>query len=93
VHKPHKEICGASLNLCGAPRRGNSLRTILWELAAIHGADIVLPTDIVPWRDLRLGCVVCPDKAQAALLEIQPMKISGHSLRLWMGLAIPPCRS
>src|SRR5258708_38880261 len=48
---------------------GNSPRTILQELAAIHSADIVLPTDTVPRRDLRLRCVVRPDKAQAALLD------------------------
>jgi hypothetical protein len=48
---------------------GNSPRTILQELAAIHSADIVLPTDTMPRRDLRLRCVVRPDKAQAALLD------------------------
>ena len=48
---------------------GNSPRTILQELAAIHSADIVLPTVETPPRDLRLRCVVRPDKAQAALLD------------------------
>ena len=48
---------------------GNSPRTILHELAAIHSADIVLPTAETPSRDLRLRCVVRPDKAQAALLD------------------------
>ena len=48
---------------------GNSPRTILQELAAIHSADIVLPTAEAPPRDLRVRCVVRPDKAQAALLD------------------------
>lgn len=48
---------------------GNSPRTILQELAAIHSADIVLPTATTPARELRLRCVVRPDKAQAALLD------------------------
>ena len=54
---------------------GNSPRTILQELAAIHSADIVLPTDTVPRRDLRLRCVVRPDKAQAALLDRLGLRI------------------
>jgi transposase len=54
---------------------GNGPRTILQELAAIHSADIVLPTDTVPPRDLRLRCVVRPDKAQAALLDRLGLRI------------------
>jgi len=48
---------------------GNSPRTILEELAAIHSTDVVLPTATVPQRELRLRCVVRPDRAQAALLQ------------------------
>jgi transposase len=48
---------------------GNSPRTILQELAAIHSTDIVLPTATTPPRELRLRCVVRPDRAQAALLD------------------------
>ena len=48
---------------------GNSPRTILQELAAIDSTDIVLPTASQPQRDLRLRCVVRPDRAQAALLD------------------------
>jgi transposase len=48
---------------------GNSPRTILQELAAIHSTDVVLPTATVPQRELRLRCVARPDRAQAALLE------------------------
>ncbi len=48
---------------------GNSPRTILQELAAISSTDIVLPTATAPQRELRLRCVVRPDRAQAALLD------------------------
>jgi transposase len=48
---------------------GNSPRTILQELAAIHSTDVVLPTATVPQRELRLRCVVRPDRAQAALID------------------------
>ena len=48
---------------------GNSPRTILGELAAIHSTDVVLPIDTKPPREMRLRCVVKPDKAQAALLD------------------------
>ena len=48
---------------------GNSPRTILDELARIHSADIVLPTADGSARELRLRCVVRPDRAQAALLD------------------------
>jgi transposase len=48
---------------------GNSPRTILQELAAVQCADIILPTATVPQRELRLRCVVRPDRAQAALLQ------------------------
>jgi len=48
---------------------GNAPRTILQELAAIHSTDVVLPTATAPQRDLRLRCVVRPDRAQAALLD------------------------
>ena len=48
---------------------GNSPRTILQELAAISSTDLVLPIAVAPPRDLRLRCVVRPDRAQAALLD------------------------
>jgi transposase len=54
---------------------GNSPRTILQELAAIHSADIVLPTAEMPSRNLRLRCVVRPDKVQAALLDRLGLRI------------------
>lgn len=48
---------------------GNSPRTILDELAAIQSTDVVLPLAEPPDRELRLRCVVRPDRAQAALLD------------------------
>jgi transposase len=48
---------------------GNSPRTILEELGAIQSTDVVLPIATVPPREMRLRCVVRPDKAQAALLD------------------------
>lgn len=48
---------------------GNSPRTILEELSRIQSADVVLPLAEDSGRELRLRCVVRPDKAQAALLD------------------------
>lgn len=48
---------------------GNSPRTILEQLASIQSADVVLPTAEITSRELRIRCVVRPDKAQSMLLE------------------------
>jgi transposase len=48
---------------------GNSPRTILEELARIQSTDVVLPLADGSRRELRLRCVVRPDKAQAMLLD------------------------
>jgi len=48
---------------------GNSPSTILQELGAIQSTDVVLPTATPPQRELRLRCIVRPDRAQAALLQ------------------------
>ena len=48
---------------------GNSPRTILEELARIQSTDVVLPLADHSGREVRLRCVVRPDKAQAALLD------------------------
>ena len=48
---------------------GNSPRTILDELGTIQSADIVLPIATNPETELRLRCVVRPDRSQAALLD------------------------
>jgi transposase len=48
---------------------GDSPRTILTELSRIHSADIVLPLSDGSKRELRLRCVVRPDREQALLLQ------------------------
>jgi transposase len=48
---------------------GHSPRTLLAELAQLRSADIVLPTAEIEPRELRLRCVVRPDRAQALLLD------------------------
>ena len=54
---------------------GNSPRLILDELAAIRSTDVVLPLADAPGRDIRIRCVVRPDKAQAALLDRLGLKL------------------
>jgi transposase len=46
---------------------GKSPRTLLEELARIQTADVVLPT--ADGRELRVRCVVQPERAQAILLQ------------------------
>src|SRR5580692_8683376 len=48
---------------------GRSARTLLAELAQLRSADIVLPTAEPMPRELRLRCVVRPDRTQAHLLD------------------------
>ncbi len=48
---------------------GNSPRSILEELTRIQSTDVVLPLSEDPQREIRLRCVVRPDKAQTALLD------------------------
>jgi transposase len=48
---------------------GNSPRTILDELGRIQSTDVVLPLADESARQLRIRCVVRPDKAQALLLD------------------------
>jgi len=46
---------------------GNSPRTILEELTRIQSMDVVLP--LQSGREIRLRCIVRPDRAQEALLD------------------------
>ena len=46
---------------------GRSPRTILSELKRISSVDVVLPLE--ENREMRLRCVVRPNRAQAALLD------------------------
>ena len=48
---------------------GRSPRTLLAELAHLHSADIVLPTAEPNPRELRIRCVVRPDREPAHLLD------------------------
>ena len=48
---------------------GDTPRNILTELSRIHAADIVLPLADASRREMRLRCVVRPDRAQAILLQ------------------------
>ena len=48
---------------------GNSPRTLLDELGNIQSADVVLPLATAPVREMRLRCVVRPDRSQASLLD------------------------
>ncbi len=52
---------------------GNSPRTILQEFAKIQSVDVVLPT--TDGREVRLRCVVKPDRAQAILLQRLGLKL------------------
>ena len=48
---------------------GEAPRTIPTELSRIHAADIVLPLADASRKELRLRCVVRPDREQAILLQ------------------------
>jgi hypothetical protein len=48
---------------------GHSPRTVLDELRQIQSTDVVLPLAEPPLRELRIRCVVRPDRQQAALLD------------------------
>jgi transposase len=48
---------------------GDSPRTILTELSRIHSADILLPLADRSKRELRLRCVVRPEREQQLLLQ------------------------
>lgn len=63
---------------------GNSPRTILDELGAIHSADVVLPT--TDGQKLRVRCVVKPEPAHAMLLDRLGLQLPR---RLKLGAAVP----
>jgi transposase len=62
---------------------GSSPRTILEEIGRIQSTDVVLPLADDSRRELRIRCVVRPDKAQAMLLD-------RLGLRLPERLRVPP---
>jgi len=54
---------------------GNSPRTLLEEFERIRSTDVVLPLTQDPAHELRLRCVVRPDKAQAILLQRMGLRL------------------
>ena len=60
---------------------GNSPRTILDELRSIQSADILIPLADDSQRELRIRCVVRPEKAQAILLEHLGLRLPERLLR------------
>jgi hypothetical protein len=48
---------------------GDAPRTLLTEFSRIHAADIVLPLADESKRELRIRCVVRPDRSQGLLLD------------------------
>ena len=54
---------------------GESPRTILTELSRITAADVVLPLADGSARELRIRCVVRPDRSQAILLDRLGLKL------------------
>ena len=48
---------------------GDSPRTILTELSRIQSADIILPLADGSKRELRIRCVIRPEREQALLLQ------------------------
>jgi transposase len=54
---------------------GHAPRTILEEFSRIHAADIVLPLVDTTKPELRIRCVVRPDREQAILLEHLGLKL------------------
>lgn len=54
---------------------GDSPRTILTELSRISAADVVLPLADGSARELRIRCVVRPDRSQAILLDRLGLKL------------------
>ena len=54
---------------------GSSPRTLLEEFDRIRSTDVVLPLTQDPARELRLRCVVRPDKAQAILLQRMGLRL------------------
>ncbi len=54
---------------------GNSPRTILNELAQIQSADVVIPAADESSRELRLRCVVRPEREQKLLLDYLGLRL------------------
>jgi transposase len=68
---------------CRKAGLGSSVTTILEEMARIQSTDVVVPTQ--DGREVRLRCVVRPDRAQSALLDRLGLDLP-QRLRLPRGL-------
>ena len=68
---------------CRRAGLGSSATTVLEEMARITSSDVVLPT--VDGREVRLRCVVRPDRAQSILLDRLGLALP-QRLRLPKGL-------
>ena len=68
---------------------GHAPRTILDERGRIQSSDVVLPLADGSGRELRIRCVVRPDRAQALLLDRlglelpQPLRAPAQGLRMY----------
>jgi hypothetical protein len=71
---------------CRRAGLGTSVTTVLEELARIQSSDVVVPTR--DGRQVRLRCVVRPDRAQAILLDRLGLDLP-QRLRLPRGLTRP----
>lgn len=72
---------------CRRAGLGSSVTTVLQEMARIQSTDVVLPTR--DGRQVRLRCVVRPDRAQALLLDRLGLQLP-QRLRLPRGLEATP---
>jgi transposase len=72
---------------CRRAGLGSSVTTILEEMARIQSTDVVVPTQ--DGRQVRLRCVVRPDKAQSILLAHLGLDLP-QCLRMPTGLANHP---
>lgn len=59
---------------------GNSPRTVIDEVGSIQSTDVVLPLAADPSKEIRIRCVVRPEKAQAILLNYLGLHLP-HRLR------------
>jgi transposase len=69
---------------CRRAGLGSSVATVLEEMARIQSTDVVVPTQ--DGREVRLRCVVRPDRAQSILLEHLGLELP-QRLRLPRGLS------
>jgi transposase len=70
---------------CRQAGLGSSTTTVLEEMTRIHSTDVILPTQ--DGRQVRLRCVVRPDRAQAILLQRLGLQLP-QRLRLPCGLPL-----